>query len=354
MIAYQNYKFSFVTLLVSMILLNSCDNCRNATKSDRLKQTPKGKEEFLDNEPEIPTKNKGIINIGNSCYMNSVIQILASFYQKPFEKKKETPLAKAANDIINAITDKEEVTPAEIRKKATDFFNALKKPEQEGGIDWKPKCGSQEDAAELIGKIFDWLDMPKAETNYKLIHPTTHAERWKTGTDLWSIWQLPMEKNQVKNMQTLFDNSLPSGNPIDINWTGHDANDVTATEIPRLKNLNQLYGKMLIISPKRFEFDNTDNTASKKTASKITTKITAPFTLTIKKEQTADLSQDLLYELVGFIRHSGDVGGGHYVTYTQVDSKWILYDDSSVSEVPVGQIQSPAEQAYLFFYKQVP
>jgi uncharacterized UBP type Zn finger protein len=347
MIAHQNCKFLKAAILLVILLLNNCGNCRNLTKPGRSEQTLKGKTESLNDEqePEIPVKNKGIPNIGNSCYMNSVIQILASFYRKPFEKKQGI-LANAAIDMINTITSQEEATPAEIRKKAVDFFNALKKSEQEGGIDWEPQCGSQEDAAELLVKIFGWLEMPKAETSYKLIHPITHAERWKASPDLCSIWfiEIPADKPELKTMQDFFKNSLAPGT-VEINWTGHDANNVEATGTPFLKNLHKLYGKMLIVSLKRFEFT--------KTASKIKTAIADPFALTIQKQQTADSLQDLHYELVGFIEHSGGAGGGHYVAYTKVDGEWIYYSDSSVHDASAAEVKSAAKNAYLFFYQQI-
>lgn len=60
-----------------------------------------------------------------------------------------------------------------------------------------------------------------------------------------------------------------------------------------------------------------------------------------------------IYDLYGVVNHYGGLFGGHYTAYVKEFStrKWLLFDDSSVSE-----LESPesvkSSSAYLLFYKR--
>jgi ubiquitin carboxyl-terminal hydrolase 8 len=58
------------------------------------------------------------------------------------------------------------------------------------------------------------------------------------------------------------------------------------------------------------------------------------------------------YELYGVCNHSGGVMGGHYTSYVKnANGKWYHYNDNSVSEVGIeGSIISP--KAYVLFYRK--
>jgi ubiquitin C-terminal hydrolase len=61
-----------------------------------------------------------------------------------------------------------------------------------------------------------------------------------------------------------------------------------------------------------------------------------------------------LYELYGVCNHSGSVLGGHYTSFIKnANNKWYLCNDTSVTEVPrVESIISP--KAYVLFYRKKP
>jgi ubiquitin carboxyl-terminal hydrolase 8 len=57
------------------------------------------------------------------------------------------------------------------------------------------------------------------------------------------------------------------------------------------------------------------------------------------------------YELYGVINHSGGVQGGHYTCFIKnPNEKWYHYNDTSVKEVSVGEICTP--KAYCLFYRK--
>lgn len=70
----------------------------------------------------------------------------------------------------------------------------------------------------------------------------------------------------------------------------------------------------------------------------------------------SDLSvclQSRRYELVATVSHIGkDPSGGHYTADArQEDGRWLRFDDSNVSVVPLNRVLH--DQAYLLLYKRV-
>ena len=64
--------------------------------------------------------------------------------------------------------------------------------------------------------------------------------------------------------------------------------------------------------------------------------------------------QNFKYELYGICNHSGGVMGGHYTSYVKnANGKWYHYNDTSVTEVGINEsIVSP--KAYVLFYRKKP
>jgi len=56
------------------------------------------------------------------------------------------------------------------------------------------------------------------------------------------------------------------------------------------------------------------------------------------------------YSLSGFIIHSGGPRGGHYISVAQINSKWILFDDATASEISIKQVNKLASHAYILYY----
>lgn len=59
------------------------------------------------------------------------------------------------------------------------------------------------------------------------------------------------------------------------------------------------------------------------------------------------------YILNGFIIHSGGVGGGHYISVFCVNNIWILFDDRRTNELSLEQVKKMAACAYILYYKQL-
>jgi ubiquitin C-terminal hydrolase len=59
------------------------------------------------------------------------------------------------------------------------------------------------------------------------------------------------------------------------------------------------------------------------------------------------------YFLKGFVIHSGGPGGGHYISVAQVNNKWYLFDDTRKNEIDDKQVEKLASCAYLLYYENL-
>lgn len=61
-----------------------------------------------------------------------------------------------------------------------------------------------------------------------------------------------------------------------------------------------------------------------------------------------------VYELVGVVNHSGEINFGHYTADCKnpINGKWYHFNDSSVSEISMGE-QVDSSSPYLLFYSKV-
>ena len=94
------------------------------------------------------------------------------------------------------------------------------------------------------------------------------------------------------------------------------------------------WSKYLIIGLKRFEYKGTRYVKN-------------------SKEIEVPLKWRHGYELRGAIIHSGSINGGHYICVGKRDNKWYLFNDSSVSMINSKRLlESYLKKAYFFLYQK--
>ncbi|OJW66626.1 MAG: hypothetical protein BGO68_01590 [Candidatus Amoebophilus sp. 36-38] len=290
----------------------------------------------------------GIPNLGATCYMNSVLQILKTFYL-PRINEKDDELGKSLQSLMQVIADDKEVAN---KAEATAVFKAL-----HSQFGWTTDLSEHQDAQELIGHLFDWMNLPTACTQSKFVEPTTHEER-SSRSDPWRIHPvaLPTEKDKISAMQDLFKQSI-APEDMYVKFRNTDTLDSKVKKFKELKNLDSLYSKILILQLNRFETKGgarlADGTYSKDfTKSKLGQAVQSPMSLVIKKDQTVEKDRKTRYTLAAFILHTGDsADGGHYVAYVKKEGRWICYNDNHVNVVSDAEAENNAKQAYLFFYQ---
>lgn len=58
------------------------------------------------------------------------------------------------------------------------------------------------------------------------------------------------------------------------------------------------------------------------------------------------------YKLIGFIIHMGSNTGGHYISCCYKDKQWFLLDDCGVSKCSIEQVKNMSKQAYILLFKK--
>lgn len=291
----------------------------------------------------------GIPNLKATCYMNSVLQILKAFYL-PKVNEKSDELAKPLQALMQVIQDDRE---AANQNEAIAVFEALHHK-----FGWTSDYESHEDAADLMDKFLDWINIPLAATNTISIDPTT-KEAGAPSDDQWFNYhvELPTEREDLKTIQDFFNNSLVPDKVMA--KLKEDKSDRALDRVKRLKDLDKLYKGMLILQLKRFATNGGTTRLDDRTYSKdfvkikIDKEVEEPFHLIIKKEQTFENEKNFYYKLVGFIRHKGSLEEGHYKAYIKKDGIWICYNDNDLSTVSDVKAEAKAKQAYLFFYEPI-
>ena len=381
-----------------VVWLEACQSCK---KKPVAPEPGAPKEEAPEGPPASTVDLGGIPNIGHTCFMNAMLQVLAKLYPDVLSGKKDD-LARAGQVIIDKIkNDQEAVSEAE----ALAFFNALKELVNKARLSstravGKPppmRLNQQEDASEMLQILFGELKLPVIQLPEKIIDPGKKFTHMGSPPET-TLNILLLDITGVTpplTMQALFDSQFKGSLSEDTSYlwqtvtitnedqTVHEASitanmniadakaalekvfpDTTnynieqkdtptllikgnVNRVPRLKNLHKLTNGLLPIHPNRTAYD-----AASGKPQKISTPISKPFDLTIKKDHQVGGTQDLAYELVACIHHVGtSAKSGHYVACIKRAGQWTKYDDSKVTPVPLEEVEKDTPAAYLFFYK---
>ena len=274
---------------------------------------------------------KGFLNLGNTCYLNSGLQMLMNIPEFCNiilnNKELSNELSLLSKFIILYHSDNNgSMKPKFIKKivgKSNRIFTGF----------------SQEDSQEFLVYFLDFLDnqLKKGKINNlfgikinKIIKCKALSCLNVSKTNETRLFLMLDIKDNFKNLNDCYRNYKMSEKLQEDNRYFCEKCNKKRIASKRLQV--ETWPKNLIIVLKRFQQDGYS-------FSKNDTFLEIP------------VNWRHNYKLKGGVIHSGRLGGGHYVYFGNYGNNWYLFDDSHISKIKINHLDDYKKRAYLLHYR---
>ena len=316
--------------------------------------------------------NKGLANLGNTCYMNSIIQCLSHLLIfHPKNKKlmnyindKETLLFDQWLLLNNAMwsSDSNNISPKQF---LISYINQLKIH----NIDFT--SFNQNDCEEFLHTFFDLLHKSiKKKCNVKLKNNITD----KLIMNCSEKWKETYENDYSYIIDKFYSQMITSTKCSNCDYISKTIDPFLLLQLEINKDINTLYEAIDLYTNNTLDNDN------KWTCDKCNQKVNATIKINMSKTSDVliiqfkkydnlnkfieypeylDLSNYSIdynkkgskYELISMSIHNGNLNGGHYYAICKniLDKQWYIYNDTRVSNTTDHLNQKP----YCLFYKRI-